>query len=236
MRKCLVVVAMLLATSNSFASDLLNCEYAKADISKGVNSPMVLMGQGRVEFDGKSFKAYRPNGSYIFTPPLTTQRNGMIFLDDKTKVFAANIDKSNFAISDRITKTTEQWASCTALDGMQTEQEKADNEMKMVEKMDSARAKKYFMKEKHAFTTSCLVWNDVTMITGKFPAIIIADGVEIGRNAHWNGHEYSFTFNNGRMTARFNPSEKRHKFLIQAGDKFYGCGPSVIDHNFDKDE
>jgi len=36
----------------------------------------------------------------------------MLFLDDKTKIFAASLDKSNFAVSDRIKKTTEQWAKC----------------------------------------------------------------------------------------------------------------------------
>lgn len=65
---------------------------------------MVQMGKANVEFDGKSFKAYRSDGSFTFTPPLTTPSNGMLILDDKTKVFAAASDKSSFAISDRIGK------------------------------------------------------------------------------------------------------------------------------------
>jgi hypothetical protein len=52
----------------------------------------------------------------------------------------------------------------------------------MVESLSGAKAKSFFMKEKHAFTTNCLVWEDVTMITGRYPAMIIAGSVMMGKN------------------------------------------------------
>lgn len=214
------------------AAEVLNCEYSKADISSGPNAPMNIGGKEKIEFDGKSFKAFRPDGSYVMTPPLTEKKDGMIFLDDKTKVFAASLDKSNFAVSDRIGKTTEQWAKCSVNQDIKDHQE-SDAEIKIIESMTSSDLKRYFLNEKHAFTTNCLVWEDVTMITGRNPAMIIAGSVNMGSNPKWNGREYSFLFNGGSMVARFTPSEKRHKLLIQAGDKFYGCGPSEIDKRFE---
>lgn len=135
----------------------------------------------------------------------------------------------------QIGKTTEQWDKCSSdkKDGLNKPNQDPLAEIKEVEAMDPSRAKSYFLKEKHAFTTNCLVWNDVTMITGPLPAMIIAGSVDIGKNPRWDGKQYSFTFNGGSMIARFTPSEPRHKLLIQAGDKFYGCGPSEIDHNYD---
>ncbi len=167
------------------------------------------------------------------TPQLTTKKDGLLISDDGNKVFAASVDKSNFAVSDRISKTTEQWASCRVVSDAIRDLENKENEIKSIEKMTVSQAKAYFMTEKHAFTTNCLVWDDVTMITGKNPAMIIAGGVQMGKGPKWNGEEYSFTFNNGSMIARFKPFEPRHKFLIQAGDKFYGCGPSFIERGYD---
>lgn len=227
-RTTLLVVSSLLISGSSYAVDILQCDYAKTNVSDNPNAPLIPLGKEKVEFSGNYFKAYRLDGSFVFTPPLTSKKDGMIYLDDKTRVFAASLDKTNFAFSDKIGKTIEQWASCV-LDP----QSKLDEEMKSVESMSSSQSKKYFLTEKHAFTTNCLTWNDVTMITGKVPAMIIAGSVNMGRDPQWDGREYSFTFNNGTMVARFTPSESRHKFVIQAGDKFYGCGPSEIDHNYD---
>lgn len=125
MKKILIAGAMLLS-SGAMAADVLICSYSKADISKGMNAPMIRLGNGKVEFNGSSFKATRPDGSYVFTSPLTTKKDGLIMLDDKTKVFAASIDKSSFAVSDRIAKTTEQWANCTP-------EIKAENKIKRIE-------------------------------------------------------------------------------------------------------
>lgn len=227
--RSVIALSLLMASSAAVASEKLVCEYAIGDLS--TPPKLLIKGKANVIFDGKSFTAYRSDGSYVVTPPLTENKDTMIFVDDKTKVFAASQDSSNFAVSDRIKKTTEQWAKCS-IDKSSAIQRKSENEMEIVESLSGAKAKSYFMKEKHAFTTNCLVWEDVTMITGSYPAMIIAGSVMMGKNPRWDGNEYSFTFNNGSMIARFKPSEPRHKFVIQAGDKFYGCGPSTIDHNY----
>ncbi|KMV66920.1 hypothetical protein AI29_16045, partial [bacteria symbiont BFo2 of Frankliniella occidentalis] len=64
--------------------------------------------------------------------------------------------------------------------------------MAFIENMNSSQGKKYFMNEKHAFTTNCMVWEDVTLITGKVPAMIIAGQVSMASKPKWNGREYSF--------------------------------------------
>jgi outer membrane murein-binding lipoprotein Lpp len=124
------------------------------------------------------------------------------------------------------------------LEALKSEMAAADAEMQSVATMGPARAQIYFTKERHAITTHCLVFGAVTMVTGKPPAILIAGTLYIGNHARWDGKEYSFDFNRGSMTAIFNPSgllisNPRHKFIIQSGDRFYGCGSSMIDHNYD---
>ncbi|WP_250901321.1 hypothetical protein [Enterobacter mori] len=231
--KLKILIFPLLAVSvNAFSSDILRCEYAKSDLREGANAPMIPGGMARIEFDGTTFKATRPNGSFVTSPLLALANNGMLMVDDKTKVFAANQQKTEFAVSDRIAKTTEQWANCKP-DTAVAQLNKVDKEIAEVQKLSGSKAKSYFMNEKHAFLTNCMVWDDVTMITGKAPAMVIAGSIHMGTNPRWDGKEYSFKFNGGSMIARFTPSEPKHKLLIQAGDKFYGCGPSTVDHTFD---
>lgn len=110
--KKIAIAALMLISGGAWSADNLVCDYARADISKSVNSPMFPLGIGKVEFNGASFKAFRSDGSYVITAPLTTKKDGMIILDDKTKVFAASIDKTNFAVSDRIAKVTDSWYNC----------------------------------------------------------------------------------------------------------------------------
>ncbi|MCT9843747.1 hypothetical protein N7563_06685 [Leclercia adecarboxylata ATCC 23216 = NBRC 102595] len=123
--KRIIIGLILSGTAGvSNAVDILHCDYAKGVLSDASSLSLNPMGSGNVEFNGKSFKAVRPDGSYVITSPLTTSKPGMIFLDDKTKVFAASLDKSNFAVSDRIAKTTEQWANCKNISPIS---EKADS-------------------------------------------------------------------------------------------------------------
>lgn len=220
---------------NAIASDAYECVYSKASLDNGKMGQMIGSDPAKVEYDGSSFKAYRPTGVALISPKLNVKNGTVTLANDGIKVFAVSDDLRTFAISDRIGKSTEQWDKCSPVkkDGVDKAARDPLAEIKEVEAMSPSRAKSYFLKEKHAFTTNCLVWNDVTMITGSLPAMIIAGSVDIGKNPRWDGKEYSFTFNGGSMTARFTPSEPRHKLLIQAGDKFYGCGPSEVDHNYD---
>ncbi|HAS1479150.1 Uncharacterised protein [Enterobacter hormaechei] len=112
MKLQLIALSFLALTTNAVGSSTLSCDYAKSDISKGANAPMIPGGKGTVEFDGKSFKATRPTGGVVISPIISEQKNGMLFFDDKTKVFAASLSKTEFAISDRIARITEQWANC----------------------------------------------------------------------------------------------------------------------------
>lgn len=220
---------------NAVASEVYDCVYSKASLDNGKMGQMIGSDPAKVEYNGSSFKAYRPTGIALISPKLNAKQDSVTLASDGIKVFAVSDDHKSFAVSDRIGKTTEQWDKCSAgkKDGFSKANDDPLAEIKEVEAMNSSRAKSYFLKEKHVFTTNCLVWEDVTMITGSMPAMIIAGSVDIGKNPRWDGKEYSFTFNGGSMIARFTPAEPRHKLLIQAGDKFYGCGPSEIDHNYD---
>ena len=100
--RCFVALIFLMASGVVVANEKLFCEFATGDLSS--SSALLIKGNANVMFDGKSFTAYRTDGSYIVSPPLTEKKDGMIFVDDKTKVFAASQDKSNFAVSDRIKK------------------------------------------------------------------------------------------------------------------------------------
>lgn len=115
MRFLSLVVTMSLLPMVSIAAERLQCDYSTADISNWPNSKMVGHGKGIVESGDNSFKAIRPDGTYSVSPILTSSKDGMIFLDDKTKIFAASINKDDFAISDRIAKKTEQWANCKSI-------------------------------------------------------------------------------------------------------------------------
>lgn len=232
MRKWLIIALIFSSSAAANAAEVYECQYAKAKIINGAMGPLSYPQPAKVEVNGSSIKVYRPDGMFISSPPLTKKSDAIVMGDDGSKVYAAANDRSSFAVSDKIVMVTEQWDKC-AIDRREELQAKADAEMKYIESMTSEQAKKYFMNEKHAFTTNCLVWDDVTMITGKSPAILMAGSVNMGKSSRWNGSEYSFTFNGGSMRAAFKPSEKRHKFVIQAGDKFYGCGPSEIDRRFE---
>lgn len=217
-------------TFSASATDIYQCGYARADVTNGTMGPMTASIPSHVEVSRDSFKAYRPDGSFIFSPPVTKKQGPAIVADDGAKVYAIANDRSSFAVSDRIKKYTEQWDKCRREPAPGKSDPKDD--ITVIESLRGQKANNYFLNEKHAFTTNCLVWGDVTLITGKTPAMIIADTVDIGKNAKWDGKEYTFTFNSGSMMVRFTPSKSKHKLLIQAGDKFYGCGPSIIDHSF----
>ena len=151
----IIAFSLFALSYHAAASDVLQCDYAKSNLADGANAQMIPGGKASVEFDGKSFKATRPWGGFIISPALTDTRNGMLFLDDSTKIFAASPTNTDFAVSDRIAKTTEQWANCK-IDEVAATNKKADEEIAEVEKLTGNKAKNYFLKEKHAFTTNCL--------------------------------------------------------------------------------
>lgn len=70
-----------------------------------------MLGNAEVMLYVDSFKANRLNGTYLLSPKLKT--NGKLMMaDDKSKVYAYDPLLMNFAISDRIARSTEQWDNC----------------------------------------------------------------------------------------------------------------------------
>ncbi|SCC59486.1 hypothetical protein [Kosakonia oryziphila] len=87
------------------------CQYAIAAIQNGRIGALRVLGSAEVTLYVDSFKANRLNGTYLLSPKLKT--NGKLMMaDDKSKVYAYDPSLGNFAISDRIARSTEQWDHC----------------------------------------------------------------------------------------------------------------------------
>lgn len=87
------------------------CQYSIASIENGRLGALRVQGYAQVTLYADSFKANRLNGTYLISPKLNA--NGKFMMaDDKSKVYAYDSWLLNFAISDRITRTTEQWDRC----------------------------------------------------------------------------------------------------------------------------
>ncbi|WP_312284935.1 hypothetical protein [Yokenella regensburgei] len=87
------------------------CQYSIAAIQNGRIGALSVLGSAEVTSYVDSFKANRLNGTYLLSPKLNA--NGKLMMaDDKSKVYAYDSSLINFAISDRITRSTEQWDHC----------------------------------------------------------------------------------------------------------------------------
>lgn len=87
------------------------CQYAIAAVQNGRIGALLVLGSTEVTLYVDSFKANRINGTYLLSPKLKT--NGKLMMaDDKSKVYAYDSSLMNFAISDRIARSTEQWDHC----------------------------------------------------------------------------------------------------------------------------
>ncbi|GEM_PF-846645 len=114
-------VGMTAFTAN--AAEIYQCGYAQADITNGVMGEVSASVPSRIEVSGDSFKAYRPDGTFIFSPPVTKIQGPVKVADDGAKVYAVANDRTSFAVSDRIKKLTEQWASCQQQDSSAKDRE-----------------------------------------------------------------------------------------------------------------
>ncbi|MBC3250447.1 hypothetical protein H8I91_09250 [Serratia fonticola] len=116
MRKILLVWAVALSFSAVVnAAEVYECQYTKANVTNGALGQFTYPYEARVkvEVNENSIKAYRPEGAFLISPPLATKNGQLLMADDGSKVYAAAIDNSNFAITDRIGKSTEQWDKCS---------------------------------------------------------------------------------------------------------------------------
>ncbi|EJB5617113.1 hypothetical protein MW674_004497 [Klebsiella oxytoca] len=87
------------------------CQYSIAAIKNGRIGALRMLGSAEVTLYVDSFKANRLNGTYLISPKLKS--NGKLMTaDDKSKVYAYDSSLLNFAISDRIARSTEQWDHC----------------------------------------------------------------------------------------------------------------------------
>lgn len=87
------------------------CQYAIAAVENGRIAALRVQGNAEVTLYVNSFKANRLNGTYLLSPKLKS--NGKLMMaDDKSKVYAFDSSLMNFAISDRIARSTEQWDRC----------------------------------------------------------------------------------------------------------------------------
>ena len=87
------------------------CQYAIAAIQNGRMGALRVMGNAEVTMYLDSFKANRLNGTYLISPKLET-KGKLMTADDKSKVYAYDSWLMNFAISDRIARSTEHWDHC----------------------------------------------------------------------------------------------------------------------------
>ncbi|MDR9891507.1 hypothetical protein O7047_14885 [Pseudenterobacter timonensis] len=87
------------------------CQYAIAARENGSIGVLRVLGNAEVTLYVDSFKANRLNGTYLLSPKL--KFNGKFMMaDDKSKVYVYDPSLMNFAISDRIARSTEQWDRC----------------------------------------------------------------------------------------------------------------------------
>ncbi|EGT3573118.1 hypothetical protein PYX06_00790 [Citrobacter amalonaticus] len=90
------------------------CQYAIAAIQNGRIGALRMLGNAEVTLYTYSFKANRLNGTYLLSPKLKSYGK-LLMTDDKSKVYAYDSSLMNFAISDRIARSTEQWDHCILL-------------------------------------------------------------------------------------------------------------------------
>lgn len=97
-------------TSSATAKTYL-CQYAIAAVQNAKIGSLRVLGNAKVTLYTDSFKAHRMNGTYLISPKLNTDGK-LMMADDKSKVYAYDPRLLNFAISDRIARSTEQWDRC----------------------------------------------------------------------------------------------------------------------------
>lgn len=74
------------------------CEYVVGDFFLFLI--FFIKGSVNVIFNGKFFIVYRSGGFYVVSLLLIEKKDGMIFIDDKIKVFVVSQDKFNFVVFD----------------------------------------------------------------------------------------------------------------------------------------
>lgn len=209
MKKVFLVCALLGFTSLAKASDIYNCQYAKAQFSNNAMGKLSYPTPAKVEVDGASIKIFRPDSTFLISPPLEKTNEQLMMVDDGSKVFASALDKSNFAVSDKIAKTTEQWDKCEA-DENENMKSQVKQDMKRIADIPwgGPEAKKFFLKETHLFMLLECGWaGSVGFSTGSKPIVMLGDSYYPSEKVSFKNGEYSITFNGGSMFVSYNPQK-----------------------------
>ncbi len=112
--KTIICIALGLISFQGLATEKFSCDYSVGNIRSGALENITPLGRASVDVDTNSFKAIRPDGTYLVSPKLSKKNEQLLFADDKSKVYGANVKNTDFAISDRISQKTEQWTSCAS--------------------------------------------------------------------------------------------------------------------------
>lgn len=112
MKRAIFTLCML-SSCAVYADGDFQCTYAKADIINGQMGPLTVGGKSKVSIINESMKAFRPDGSYIYSPPIKDDKGATWMASDGSKFYAVSKDFTNFSISDKIARKTEQWSECT---------------------------------------------------------------------------------------------------------------------------
>jgi|SRR5471030_216608 len=75
---------MMAFSFNAVASDVYDCVYSKASLDNGKMGQMIGSEPARIEYDGSSFKAYRPSGVALISPKLNSKQ-GSVTLSKQVK-------------------------------------------------------------------------------------------------------------------------------------------------------
>ncbi|MCS3430018.1 hypothetical protein [Klebsiella sp. BIGb0407] len=211
--KKIIGVGLMLISCSSIANERLSCEYSVSDLSSGTPTPFYIKGIGSIDVMGKSFKATRPDGSSSQSPEMTNEENGVMIVDDITKIFAASKDNSNFSVSDRIKKVSEQWGKCS-IDNVKKEQDKTkldvEDQMKRITSIpwSGQKANNFFLKETHLFMLLECGWaGSVGFSTGPKPLVMLGDSYYKADSSSFKNGEYSIKFNGGTMWVTYNPQK-----------------------------
>lgn len=152
MKKVFFVLALIGFSSLAEADDVYQCQYTKARFSDGAMGKLSYPVPARVEVNGSSIKTFRPDGNFIISPPLKQKNDQLLMAADGSKVYASSSDKSNFAVSDKIAKVTEQWDKCE-IDANEKMKSQVKQDMKRIADIPwgGGEANKFFLNETHLF-------------------------------------------------------------------------------------
>jgi len=218
-----LLVSVLLFCASASAADIYDCSYAKASFANGKMGPLSASTPAKVEFLGSAIKVHRPGGSFLISPPLNQDKGEVLMADDGSKVYASAKNKTSFAVSDKVSRTTEQWDRCE-IAASEKAKSQVKEDMKRIADIPwgGQEANRFFMKETHLFMMLDCGWaGSVGFSTGRKPLVMLGNSYYPSDKAAFKNGEYSITFNGGSMSVAYNP--QKVKGYISDSHSFTPC-------------